>query len=95
MIGVHRAFGFGTGDDAGVKVERAIGVIYFVGLSSLLVAVTLHLARLHAANRLSEAKVLRRFGFLYKDFRTKSLYWGVVRLYKQALLVVVQAELHR
>ena len=79
----------------GAWANRAVAVCYLCGLAWLLVALTLHVGRLQASNRLSEAAVLRRYGFLYRDFRTRGLYWGIARLWKQALLVTITVALWR
>ena len=73
---------------------RAVSVVYLVVVVvAVNVFVVYHLVVCMRGNRLHDPVTLRRFGFMYAPFRTHALYWGVVRLSKQAALVAVQVLL--
>lgn len=72
-----------------IQLCRAAAVIVLTLVVVLPPIIAGHLLVLYRQNKLMQPWCLARYGFMYADFRSHSLYWGVVRLARTAFLAFV------
>jgi len=70
-------------------VMRVISSLYLLLIAAVTTLIFRRLAQAAARDELNSQTVLERYGFMYKSFRMGALWWGVLRLAKQACLVLI------
>jgi len=70
-------------------VMRIFAAAYLALIGGVTSALFMRLKRAADRDELNTERVLLRYGFMYKTFRMGALWWGVVRIVKQASLVFI------